>query len=237
MGCVQLLLTDSSDFKASNLVRKKRKAKVQEDVNFGNTVLSLKSWHLWALILSPLHKCFLHDNGRQKFLDSSNFQASEFYSELQVLLKPIVSQLVIEPPTSIEEHPDIPSVKEVDDLLVVCIGQEEEHTFSCLTAGLQAGKQRTKTTMAEGEELIELKFRIYDGTDIAHGTYSPSMTVATLKQKIIAEWPQGATAVEDKLQNGVRDCIDKLAQAGIKLWVLTGDKMETAIYIGYAFWV
>lgn len=71
----------------------------------------------------------------------------------------------------------------------------------------------------------------------------------------------GATAVEDKLQNGVRqetsklmsqsaikevkmtflclcwkvpDCIDKLAQAGIKIWVLTGDKMETAINIGYS---
>ncbi|CAL5186760.1 unnamed protein product [Lathyrus oleraceus] len=44
----------------------------------------------------------------------------------------------------------------------------------------------------------------------------------------------GATAVEDKLQNGVPECIDKLAQAGIKLWVLTGDKMETAINVGFA---
>ncbi|KAM3399257.1 hypothetical protein ACQJBY_004573 [Aegilops geniculata] len=44
----------------------------------------------------------------------------------------------------------------------------------------------------------------------------------------------GATAVEDKLQKGVPDCIDKLAKAGIKIWVLTGDKMETAINIGYA---
>ncbi|GFQ01736.1 putative phospholipid-transporting ATPase 9 [Phtheirospermum japonicum] len=44
----------------------------------------------------------------------------------------------------------------------------------------------------------------------------------------------GATAVEDKLQQGVPECIDKLAQAGIKIWVLTGDKMETAINIGYA---
>lgn len=44
----------------------------------------------------------------------------------------------------------------------------------------------------------------------------------------------GATAVEDKLQDGVPECIDKLAQAGIKLWVLTGDKMETAINIGFA---
>ncbi|CAL4902489.1 unnamed protein product [Urochloa decumbens] len=44
----------------------------------------------------------------------------------------------------------------------------------------------------------------------------------------------GATAVEDKLQKGVPECVDKLAQAGIKIWVLTGDKMETAINIGYA---
>ncbi|KAL1357392.1 hypothetical protein HN51_009311 [Arachis hypogaea] len=44
----------------------------------------------------------------------------------------------------------------------------------------------------------------------------------------------GATAIEDKLQHGVPNCIDKLSQAGIKIWVLTGDKMETAINIGFA---
>ncbi|XP_058750352.1 probable phospholipid-transporting ATPase 4 isoform X1 [Vicia villosa] len=44
----------------------------------------------------------------------------------------------------------------------------------------------------------------------------------------------GATAIEDKLQKGVPECIDKLAQAGLKLWVLTGDKMETAINIGFS---
>ncbi|XP_068302764.1 probable phospholipid-transporting ATPase 8 [Pyrus communis] len=44
----------------------------------------------------------------------------------------------------------------------------------------------------------------------------------------------GVTAVEDKLQKGVPECINKLAQAGIKIWVLTGDKMETAVNIGYA---
>ncbi|XVF49416.1 hypothetical protein PTKIN_Ptkin04bG0010100 [Pterospermum kingtungense] len=72
-GCVQLL-GDAGDFKAPTSVRKKKKAKVQDDVNSGNNGLSLKSWHLRALILSSLHKCFLHDTGKQKFLDSSNFQ-------------------------------------------------------------------------------------------------------------------------------------------------------------------
>ncbi|CAI2168723.1 5752_t:CDS:2 [Funneliformis geosporum] len=44
----------------------------------------------------------------------------------------------------------------------------------------------------------------------------------------------GATAIEDKLQEGVPDCIASLREAGIKVWVLTGDKLETAINIGFA---
>lgn len=42
----------------------------------------------------------------------------------------------------------------------------------------------------------------------------------------------GATAIEDKLQKGVPETIDKLRRANIKLWMLTGDKRETAINIG-----
>lgn len=44
----------------------------------------------------------------------------------------------------------------------------------------------------------------------------------------------GATAIEDRLQDGVPDTIYILGQAGIKLWVLTGDRQETAINIGYS---
>lgn len=44
----------------------------------------------------------------------------------------------------------------------------------------------------------------------------------------------GGTAIEDRLQDGVPDSIALLAQAGIKLWVLTGDKVETAINIGFS---
>jgi phospholipid-transporting ATPase len=42
----------------------------------------------------------------------------------------------------------------------------------------------------------------------------------------------GATAIEDKLQEGVPDTIHTLQTAGIKVWVLTGDRQETAINIG-----
>lgn len=44
----------------------------------------------------------------------------------------------------------------------------------------------------------------------------------------------GCTAIEDKLQDGVYDTIKFLREAGIKVWVLTGDKVETAINIGYS---
>jgi len=42
----------------------------------------------------------------------------------------------------------------------------------------------------------------------------------------------GATAIEDKLQDGVPETIQTLQTAGIKVWVLTGDRQETAINIG-----
>ncbi|PNS18945.1 hypothetical protein CAC42_6040 [Sphaceloma murrayae] len=44
----------------------------------------------------------------------------------------------------------------------------------------------------------------------------------------------GATAIEDKLQHGVPEAIDKLRRANIKMWMLTGDKRETAINIGHS---
>ncbi|XP_059775166.1 phospholipid-transporting ATPase IK [Balaenoptera ricei] len=44
----------------------------------------------------------------------------------------------------------------------------------------------------------------------------------------------GATAIEDRLQDGVLDTIKCLKQGNIKVWVLTGDKQETAVNIGFA---
>mmetsp|Transcript_26539 Transcript_26539/g.76396 ORF Transcript_26539/g.76396 Transcript_26539/m.76396 type:complete len:1133 (-) Transcript_26539:201-3599(-) len=44
----------------------------------------------------------------------------------------------------------------------------------------------------------------------------------------------GITGIEDRLQDGVGETIVKMTQAGIKVWMLTGDKTETAINIGIA---
>ncbi|XP_074180743.1 phospholipid-transporting ATPase VD isoform X3 [Rhinolophus sinicus] len=44
----------------------------------------------------------------------------------------------------------------------------------------------------------------------------------------------GATGIEDRLQEGVPEAIEALHTAGIKIWMLTGDKQETAVNIAYA---
>ncbi|KAG7160851.1 phospholipid-transporting ATPase IF-like 2, partial [Homarus americanus] len=44
----------------------------------------------------------------------------------------------------------------------------------------------------------------------------------------------GATGVEDLLQEGVQETLEALRAAGIKVWVLTGDKVETAVNIAYS---
>ncbi|XP_024849102.1 phospholipid-transporting ATPase VD isoform X1 [Bos taurus] len=44
----------------------------------------------------------------------------------------------------------------------------------------------------------------------------------------------GATGIEDRLQEGVPEAIEALHKAGIKIWMLTGDKQETAVNIAYA---
>lgn len=43
----------------------------------------------------------------------------------------------------------------------------------------------------------------------------------------------GATGVEDLLQDGVKECIAQLSLGGINIWMLTGDKDETAISVAH----
>lgn len=70
--------------------------------------------------------------------------------------------------------------------------------------------QTSEMPMAQKEEALA---RLYDG-------YEKDLDYV------------GASAIEDKLQFGVPETIDILIKANIKVWVLTGDKQETAIEIG-----
>ncbi|CAD5195383.1 unnamed protein product [Musa acuminata subsp. malaccensis] len=111
-GCVRYL-TEAHDGNEA-LAKRRKKAKVADSFSHSKyELLFLKQWHLRAVILKSLYKCFLYDNDL-KLLDSTNFQ---------VLLKPIVTQLVVEPPKSLEQMQEVPSMEEVDESLVLCLGQ------------------------------------------------------------------------------------------------------------------
>jgi U3 small nucleolar RNA-associated protein 10 len=73
-GSVQYLLEDAL---VGSKQKKKKKAKLDVQVEQKDNLWGLKLWNLRALILKSLHKCFLYDN-EQKILDSSNFEVSWF---------------------------------------------------------------------------------------------------------------------------------------------------------------
>lgn len=56
-------------------------------------------------------------------------------------------------------------------------------------------------------------------------------------EKCITELEQdlhliGTTALEDRLQDNVYECIEEFRRANIKVWMITGDKLETAKNVG-----
>lgn len=74
-------------------------------------------------------------------------------------------------------------------------------------------------------------------THIIHNTWKTYCVISSLCESYLTVdmWsPAGATGIEDRLQEGVPDTIMALREAGIQVWVLTGDKPETAVNIGYA---
>ena len=69
----------------------------------------------------------------------------------------------------------------------------------------------------EARPLFELYGRLHDATD---GAVDP---LVGRDLELL-----GVTGVEDKLQKDVKPSLELLRNAGIKIWMLTGDKVETA---------
>uniref|UniRef100_A0A7N0VDR0 Membrane-anchored ubiquitin-fold protein n=1 Tax=Kalanchoe fedtschenkoi TaxID=63787 RepID=A0A7N0VDR0_KALFE len=44
---------------------------------------------------------------------------------------------------------------------------------------------------SEDEDLVDIKFRLYDGSDIGPFRYSTASTIDILKQRLVSDWPQG----------------------------------------------
>lgn len=112
-------------------------------------------------------------------------------------------------------------------------GKEEEdvlkgHLYKFAVQGLRTlvmGKREVSTK--EKDEIVDGIYNIQSSADKNKGEQLFNLYC---KHEVDLTYV-GASAIEDKLQDKVPETIDKLMQANIRLWVLTGDKQETAIEI------
>eukprot|EP01134_Creolimax_fragrantissima_P001455 CFRG1455T1 len=106
----------------------------------------------------------------------------------------------------------------------------EKHLEEYATDGLR--------TLVFGDRTLEMAW--YTDWAARYKTASQSIDerdekVAEMAEEIETQLALvGTTAIEDKLQLGVPAAISRLRQASIRVWVLTGDKQQTAINIGFA---
>ncbi|XP_062025770.1 membrane-anchored ubiquitin-fold protein 3-like [Rosa rugosa] len=62
------------------------------------------------------------------------------------------------------------------------------------------------------EDLVDIKFRLYDGSDIGPFSYSSASTVEMLKQRVVSDWPKGKTMIP-KTSNEVKlMCFGKILE-------------------------
>ncbi|MCJ1314503.1 hypothetical protein MMC25_008185 [Agyrium rufum] len=124
-------------------------------------------------------------------------------------------------------HQNINSIVPSDDWI---FEQCFQHVNDFATEGL-------RTLLFAHRFIKELDFNIWKKT---YDDASTSLVDRQVKIDAAAEEIErdleltGATAIEDKLQEGVPETIDLLRNANMTIWMLTGDKRETAINIGRA---
>jgi magnesium-transporting ATPase (P-type) len=86
----------------------------------------------------------------------------------------------------------------------------------------------------EAAKLEVIKLGVSKGKQ-AGSKFDPNQILVALQSELESElFLLGATALEDKLQEGVPEAIEDFNNAGIKVWMLTGDKLETAENIGFS---
>eukprot|EP01137_Pigoraptor_chileana_P004563 Opistho-2@2687 len=147
-------------------------------------------------------------------------------------------------------------VRDPDSKRIVLVCKGADDVMVPLLRGGETDNKAVKDTVDITEEHLKafarrglrtLVIARREITDEAYALWSDKYMAATMAvddrearvDEMAAEIEQkmellGVTAVDDKLQEGVPDTIAALAMAGIRLWVLTGDKQETAVNVGHA---
>ena len=134
---------------------------------------------------------------------------------------------------------------QTNKIVLFCKGAETS-IFPCCTKGnIQSCKDDIDTFALKGWRTLALSYRYLSNEEyraIENKLDEAANDVLNRDKKLIKAFEEteanleliGASAVEDKLQEDVADTLETLRRAGIKIWVLTGDKRETAINISHS---
>ncbi len=135
---------------------------------------------------------------------------------------------------------------EDDRILVICKGADSiiekrlKPNQGCLqtTKGFldDFAKTGLRTLLIAQKEISEEQYKAFSLKYLAAATSSKKdEAMNAVAEELEVNFDLiGSTAIEDKLQEDVGDTIYDIRKAGIKVWVLTGDKVETAMNIGHA---
>lgn len=132
-----------------------------------------------------------------------------------------------------------------NQIVLFCKGAESAMFKNCTSGNVQAADDDIKTFAENGWRTLALAFKnlsendykqIKDSIDAAkNDILNRDERLAKVFDEVESRMELlGATAVEDKLQDDVANTLESLRRAGIKVWVLTGDKKETAINISHS---
>ncbi|KAH8828098.1 calcium transporting ATPase [Flagelloscypha sp. PMI_526] len=126
-------------------------------------------------------------------------------------------------------------IKGADTVILERLGKNQRYVEKTMVHLEDYATEGLRTLCLASREISEQEYRqwatIYDqAAATINGRGEALDQAAELIEKDL--FLLGATAIEDKLQDGVPDTIHTLQMAGIKVWVLTGDRQETAINIG-----
>ena len=111
-------------------------------------------------------------------------------------------------------------------------------SFCVSNSSFEAARPHLKQFSAAGLRTLALCYRELSAAEVDAFAAKEQEAIRQLmdKSEIDMLWQSvehdcvclGCTAIEDKLQEGVPETIKALRQASIKVWMLTGDKRETA---------
>jgi len=157
------------------------------------------------------------------------FEFNSIRKRMSVVYKDCDNDCILMVTKGSEELLDCVNLSQLDEKSQTCINITLAHFEAFAKSGLRTLLVAKKVvTNSEYESILadmrEARLSIHNRDQLLDALYKR----AENELKLI-----GATAVEDTLQEGVPETIANLKDAGIKVWLLTGDKVETAISVAY----